>query len=98
MEHDLINTFRLTPVIALGLGEILGWLVFGLIVGAIARFLLPGRQSMGIIMTIVLGIVGSFAGGFIASMFTQVREAGWIMSVVGAVVVLLLYGLITKKR
>jgi len=52
------------------LTDILGWCVFGLVVGIIARFLMPGRQHMGLIMTMILGIVGSFAGGFIASIFS----------------------------
>jgi uncharacterized membrane protein YeaQ/YmgE (transglycosylase-associated protein family) len=43
--------------------NILTWAVFGLIAGAIARFVLPGKQSMSIVMTIVLGVVGSFVGG-----------------------------------
>src|SRR5712671_1511867 len=49
--------------------HILGWIVFGLIAGAIARLLMPGRQPMGIILTIVLGIVGSFVGGAIGNAF-----------------------------
>ena len=50
------------------LGTILGWIVAGLIVGGLARFLIPGRQNMGLGMTIVLGIVGAMVGGFLASL------------------------------
>src|SRR5712691_9362390 len=48
--------------------NIIGWLLFGLIVGAIAKFLMPGRDPGGWIVTILLGIAGSFVGGFFASM------------------------------
>jgi len=87
----------------LSLMDIIGWCVFGLIVGAIARFLMPGRQSMGMIMTMVLGVVGSFAGGFLSSLIFRnwenlMKPAGWIMSIVGALVVLLVYGKISKAK
>jgi len=85
------------------LTEIIGWCVFGLIVGLIARFLMPGRQHMGLLLTMVLGIVGSFAGGFIASIFSggshvAMNPAGWIMSIVGALVVLFVYSMVAKPR
>ncbi|HKO01984.1 MAG TPA: GlsB/YeaQ/YmgE family stress response membrane protein, partial [Thermoanaerobaculia bacterium] len=51
--------------------HILGWLLFGLIVGAIAKFLMPGRDPGGWIVTILLGIAGSFVGGFIAQALTH---------------------------
>src|SRR5262245_3917647 len=78
------------------LGGIVSWCVFGLIIGAIARFVMPGRQHMGLLLTMVLGIVGSFAGGFVAMLFSgrsdwQVNPAGWIMSIVGALLVLFIY-------
>lgn len=78
------------------LWTIISWLVFGLVVGAIARLLLPGKQGMTWFMTAVLGIVGSMAGGGISWLLFGTPEetfnpAGWIMSVVGAILVLLLY-------
>jgi len=87
----------------LTLGGIIGWCVFGLIIGAIARFLMPGRQHMGLLMTMVLGIVGSFAGGFISSNFSgssdwQTNPAGWIMSIVGALLVLFVYSKVAKPK
>jgi uncharacterized membrane protein YeaQ/YmgE (transglycosylase-associated protein family) len=87
----------------LSLMDIIGWCVFGLIVGAIARFVMPGRQSMGMIMTMLLGVVGSFTGGFISSLIFRnseslMKPAGWIMSIVGALVVLLIYGKISKAK
>lgn len=80
----------------MGIADVISWIVFGLIVGAIARFLLPGRQSMGWIMTMLLGIVGSFAGGALSSLIFArgegfVHPSGWIMSIVGALIVLFVY-------
>ena len=75
------------------ISTIIAWAVFGLIVGAIARFLYPGRQPMGILMTMVLGIVGSLLGGFVSWMFGfdpqegPFQGAGWIMSIIGALIV-----------
>jgi uncharacterized membrane protein YeaQ/YmgE (transglycosylase-associated protein family) len=87
----------------LSLMGVLGWCVFGLVVGVIARFLMPGRQSMGLLLTMGLGIVGSFAGGFISSLIfgssdSLVNPAGWIMSIVGAMIVLFIYGKMSKGK
>ena len=77
------------------LWTIVGWIVFGLIVGFIARALVPGRDSIGVLRTIVLGVIGSVLGGFVFGLFTVglrgFQPAGWIGSIVGAVIVLLLY-------
>jgi uncharacterized membrane protein YeaQ/YmgE (transglycosylase-associated protein family) len=68
--------------------------IVGIVVGAIARFLMPGAEHMGLIMTGVLGIVGSFVGGFIARLFSKPAEgapihpAGLVLSVIGALIVL----------
>jgi uncharacterized membrane protein YeaQ/YmgE (transglycosylase-associated protein family) len=83
--------------------HILGWIVFGLIAGAIARLLMPGRQPMGIILTIVLGIIGSFVGGVIGNAFhgaplTEPQPSGWIGSIVGALLVLIVYGMVSNRR
>ena len=70
---------------------ILGTIVVGLIVGAIARFLLPGEQKMGWIMTCLLGIAGSVAAGFVGQTmgwYAAGQGAGWIASILGAVVLL----------
>ena len=75
------------------LGTIISWAVFGLFIGLIARLLYPGRQPMGFITTMILGIIGSFVGGFISWAFGfrpeegAFRGAGWIMSIVGALIV-----------
>lgn len=70
---------------------IIGTLFVGLIVGALARFLVPGEQKMGWILTILLGIGGSLAAGFVGQSMGWYRAgqgAGWIASVIGAVVLL----------
>ncbi|HMN75765.1 MAG TPA: GlsB/YeaQ/YmgE family stress response membrane protein [Burkholderiaceae bacterium] len=70
---------------------IIGTIVVGLVVGALARWIMPGEQKMGWIMTIVLGIVGSVVAGFVGRAFGWYEPgegAGWIASVLGAIVVL----------
>jgi len=79
------------------LTTIVTWIIFGAIVGVVARFLVPGRDSMGMVATIVLGIIGSFVGGFLAQLLFNGNAsippptAGWIGSIIGAIVVLLIY-------
>lgn len=85
------------------LGNILGWLIVGLLVGAFARLLVPGRQDIGIALTVVLGVIGALVGGFISTFlfgpdlfidnagntYTVVAAwPGWIMAIVGATLVL----------
>jgi uncharacterized membrane protein YeaQ/YmgE (transglycosylase-associated protein family) len=82
---------------------IIGWAIFGLIVGAIARFLIPGRQPMSLGMTMVLGIIGSLAGGFVSWLFFRdpnqpYHAAGFLGSVIGAVVVLWIYIAASRSR
>ena len=80
--------------------HILGWILFGLIVGAIAKFLMPGRDPGGWIVTILLGIAGSFVGGFLASTLvgSNNQTAGWIGSIIGAMLLLFIYRLIVGRR
>ena len=69
----------------------IGTIIVGLIVGAIARFIMPGEQKMGWIMTILLGVGGSFAAGFVGQAlgwYQAGQGAGWIASVLGALVLL----------
>jgi uncharacterized membrane protein YeaQ/YmgE (transglycosylase-associated protein family) len=82
---------------------IIGWIVFGLVVGAIARLLMPGEQPMGCLLTILLGIGGSFAGGYIGTLLSgrpmgMAQPAGWIGAILGALLLLFIYGLFAKKR
>ena len=68
--------------------------IVGLVVGAIARFLMPGAEHMGMVMTSLVGIAGSFIGGFIARLFSKpadgaiVHPAGLVLSVIGALILL----------
>ncbi|MGE0174972.1 MAG: GlsB/YeaQ/YmgE family stress response membrane protein [Oligoflexales bacterium] len=83
--------------------SILSWILFGLIVGAVARLIMPGTKDMGFFLTIVLGVVGSVVGGGITWLVRGAPPdaydpAGWIMSIVGAVVVLLLYSASRSRR
>ena len=79
---------------------ILYTLLIGLVVGFIARAVMPGEQKLGWIMTAVLGIAGSFLASFVGKalgMYADGSPAGWIASVVGAVVLLIIYGMVQKK-
>jgi uncharacterized membrane protein YeaQ/YmgE (transglycosylase-associated protein family) len=79
-------------------GLIISLIVIGLIAGAIARLLVPGKQDIGVLMTIVVGMVGSFVGGFLGYLIFHkdsqngfVQPSGIIGSIIGAVIVLLVY-------
>lgn len=81
------------------IGEIIGWLVVGLIIGALARLLMPGRDPMGCLMTALLGVAGSVVGGLIGRLIWGApRDAGyftpsrsWILSLIGAMLLLWIY-------
>lgn len=76
-------------------------IIVGFVVGLIARAIMPGNQSMGIIMTTILGIVGAVVAGFLGEAmgwYEPGEPAGWIGSVVGAIIVLFVVGMITRKR
>lgn len=80
---------------------IISMIIVGFIVGLIARAIMPGEQKFGIILTIILGIVGSLVAGFLGSAigwYEPGEGAGWIGSIVGAIIVLFIYGLIVKKN
>lgn len=79
---------------------LIGTIIVGLIVGAIARFVLPGEQKMGWILTILLGIGGSLLAGYIGQMlgwYAAGQGAGWIASVLGAVLLLFVVGKFQTK-
>jgi uncharacterized membrane protein YeaQ/YmgE (transglycosylase-associated protein family) len=85
------------------LGTIIGLIIIGLIAGFIARALVPGKQSMSILETIVLGIVGSFVGGFLGRLLFHhghgfVQTSSWVGSIIGSVIVLLIYLQVQKRR
>jgi uncharacterized membrane protein YeaQ/YmgE (transglycosylase-associated protein family) len=78
--------------------SILIFLLFGFVVGLLARALLPGRQGMGLLMTTVLGVIGSFLGGLIGNFisgeaFDRIHPAGLLGSILGAIIVLGVTGL-----
>lgn len=81
---------------------IIGWLVFGLIAGFIARALVPGKDDIGILRTIIIGVVGSVVGGLIFGLLTGglrgFQPAGWIGSIIGAVIVLVIYNRVTGRK
>jgi uncharacterized membrane protein YeaQ/YmgE (transglycosylase-associated protein family) len=82
---------------------ILAFIVFGFVVGLLARALMPGRQAMGLGMTTLLGVAGSFIGGFIGSLVsdrqvTDLNTAGLIGSILGAMLLLFAVGAFGRRR
>jgi uncharacterized membrane protein YeaQ/YmgE (transglycosylase-associated protein family) len=80
---------------------IMGWIIFGLIVGVVAKFLMPGRDPGGWIVTILLGIAGALVGGFLGravGWYGPNDVAGFLMSLVGALVLLGLYRLTLRRQ
>lgn len=80
---------------------ILGWILFGLIVGALAKLVMPGRDPGGIIVTMLLGIAGAVLGGFIGramGLYGEGDAAGFVMSFFGAVALLALYRSFAGRR
>ena len=81
---------------------IIGWIVLGLIAGAIAKAILPGTQGGGWLITLILGVVGALLGGFIGSAVFGIGLENfwslqtWIVAILGSIVVLLIYGLFTR--
>jgi len=93
-----INSIQLGFTMDFSAHSIIWTLFIGLIVGAIAKLLMPGRDPGGCIITILLGIAGAFVGTWIGRVFAGGNYvAGWIMSVVGAMILLLLYRFIFKR-
>jgi uncharacterized membrane protein YeaQ/YmgE (transglycosylase-associated protein family) len=80
---------------------ILGWIVFGLVVGALAKLLMPGRDPGGIIVTMLLGIVGAVLGGWIGramGLYGPEDPAGFLMSLLGAILLLVIYRMVVGRR
>ena len=78
---------------------VLGWILFGLVVGIIAKLLMPGRDPGGLIITTVLGIVGAVIGGFLGrtlGLYGPGEPAGFLMATLGAVVLLFIYRLMRR--
>jgi uncharacterized membrane protein YeaQ/YmgE (transglycosylase-associated protein family) len=80
---------------------VLGWILFGLVVGVLAKLVMPGRDPGGIIVTILIGIAGALLGGFIGrtmGFYGPNQAAGFLMSFLGAIVLLVLYRMIARRR
>lgn len=87
------------------LGLIVSLIIIGLIAGAVARLLIPGRQDIGILATIVLGIIGSFIGGFLGYLIFHkdahngfFQPSGIVGSIIGAVIALLIYTRVSSRH
>jgi len=79
---------------------ILAWILFGLVVGIIAKLLMPGRDPGGFIVTILLGIAGALLGGFIGramGFYGPSQGAGWLISILGAIVLLVIYRMMVRR-
>ena len=80
---------------------ILGWILFGLVVGALAKLVMPGRDPGGIIVTMLLGIAGALLGGFAGralGFYGEGEAAGFVMSFIGAVALLAIYRVMVGRR
>ena len=80
---------------------ILGWILFGLVAGVIAKLVTPGRDPGGFIITILLGIAGAFLGGFLGramGFYGEGEAAGMLMSILGAVILLVIYRMAVGRR
>ena len=74
--------------------HVIGWILFGLVVGIVAKFLMPGRDPGGFVITAILGIVGALVGGFVGrviGLYGDGDAVGFIMAVVGSIIVLAVY-------
>ena len=83
------------------MGMILYWVLSGLVIGVIAKLLMPGRDPGGFIVTILLGIAGALVGGFIGralGFYGENDAAGWTISILGAVILLALYRMMVRRR
>jgi uncharacterized membrane protein YeaQ/YmgE (transglycosylase-associated protein family) len=80
---------------------VIGWIIFGLIVGALAKLVMPGRDPGGIIVTMLLGVAGALVGGWLGQAVGWYRPgegAGFFMSLLGAILLLWIYRMIVARR
>jgi uncharacterized membrane protein YeaQ/YmgE (transglycosylase-associated protein family) len=83
------------------MGELLIWAIFGLVVGALAKLIMPGNDPGGIIVTMLIGIAGSLVGGYLGrvlGLYGPGQAAGFLMSIAGALVLLFAYRQFTRMR
>ena len=79
---------------------VLGWILFGLVAGVVAKLLMPGRDPGGFIVTILLGVAGALLGGFIGQalgLYAEGESAGMFMSILGAVLLLAIYRMFNRR-
>jgi uncharacterized membrane protein YeaQ/YmgE (transglycosylase-associated protein family) len=101
MNH--VRPFNKTPASKeFVMGAIIGWIVFGFVVGVIARFFLPGPDPMGLIVTTLLGVAGSFVGGYLGSLIhggpiDASQPAGWLGSIAGAIILLGVFHFVRRR-
>ena len=80
---------------------VIGWIIFGLIVGIVAKFLMPGRDPGGFVITAIIGIVGALLGGYLGRAVGWYREgepAGFVVAVLGSILLLVVYRLMVGRR
>jgi uncharacterized membrane protein YeaQ/YmgE (transglycosylase-associated protein family) len=80
---------------------VIGWIIFGLIIGAIAKLVMPGRDPGGLIVTMLLGVAGALLGGWLGQAIGWYRPgegAGFLMSLLGAILLLWIYRLVVARR
>ena len=81
--------------------SIIGWILFGLVIGVIGKLLMPGRDPGGFIITILLGIAGALLGGFIGQalgLYEPDEPAGFIMALIGSIILLVIYRVAAGRR
>ena len=81
--------------------SIIGWVLFGLVVGVIGKLLMPGRDPGGFVVTILLGIAGALLGGFLGRALGLYREGdpvGYIMAIIGSIILLVIYRFAVGRR
>jgi uncharacterized membrane protein YeaQ/YmgE (transglycosylase-associated protein family) len=86
-----------------GVGGWIGTIIFGAVIGALARLVLPGKQSMGMLITIVLGVLGALIGYWLAAQIGVCQTRGldwtrWVISIASAAVLVVIYGSITGRK
>jgi uncharacterized membrane protein YeaQ/YmgE (transglycosylase-associated protein family) len=77
---------------------VIGWIVFGLVVGIVAKFLMPGRDPGGFVITALIGIVGALLGGYLGRAIGWYREGDPVVAVIGSIILLALYRLMVGRR
>jgi uncharacterized membrane protein YeaQ/YmgE (transglycosylase-associated protein family) len=81
--------------------SVIGFILFGLIVGVVGKLLMPGRDPGGFIITILLGIAGALVGGFLGrslGMYSEGEPTGFVMAVIGSIILLVIYRMVAGRR